>query len=99
MNTGPYVSFVTFGRNDGYTPGYVRRVNRSITCLANQLEEARLASEIVFSERNPPPHQPLLIDLLEVPRTLVHVSLRGAVVPPDDHQRSCGSVERGIHPA
>ena len=99
MNTGPYVSFVTFGRNDGYTPGYVRRVNRSIMCLAHQLEGARLDSEIIFSEWNPPPHQPLLIDLLEVPRTLEHVSIRGVVVPPDHHQRFCGSVERGIHPA
>ena len=37
MSATPYVSFVTYGRNDGYTPSYMRRVSRAASCLAFQV--------------------------------------------------------------
>jgi hypothetical protein len=93
---GAYVSFVTCGRNDGYTPNYVRRVNRATACLIGQLERAGLDSEIVVVEWNPPANQPLLIESLDLPQTLQRVAVRGINVPPEYHDRFAGAHERGI---
>ena len=97
MSSGPYVSFVTYGRNDGYTPGYARRVTRATACLASQLERAGIDSEIVFMEWNPPADRPLMLDLFEVPASLRHVTMRGFIVPPEYHRRFAGSGEAGFH--
>src|SRR5262249_59647672 len=96
MNTSPYVSFVTWGRNDGYTPDYLRRVDRATNCLASQLERAGVDSEIVIVEWNPVPGRPLLLDVLSLPRSLKHVTIRGFVVGPQYHRNHAGSQERGI---
>jgi len=96
MSTTPYVSFVTWGRNDGYTPDYVRRVNRATKCLASQLDRAGVDSEIIITEWNPPPDRPLLLDVLDLPRTLSHVAIRGCVVGPEHHTHFAGAHERGI---
>ena len=97
MSTEPYVSFIAWGRNDGYTPDFVRRVSRATTCLADQLERAGVASEIVFTEWNPSPDRPLLLDIVEVPKALKYVTIRGIIVNPEYHQRLAGSHERGIN--
>jgi hypothetical protein len=97
MASGPYVSFVTYGRNDGYTPGYIQRVSRAIGCLASQLEQAAIASEIVFIEWNPPADRPLLLDLFQFSKTRRHVSVRGFIVPPKHHQGFAGAQEAGFH--
>ena len=99
MTAAPYVSFVTYGRNDGYTPSYMRRVTRATACLAGQLERAGIDSEIVFAEWNPPADRPLILDLLQVPASLQHVSIRGVVVPGKYHASFAGAAERSIHPA
>lgn len=97
MSTGPYVSFVTYGRNDGYTPSYFRRVSRALACLSNQLEQAGINAEIVFVEWNPPADRPLLLDLFELPGALRHVSIRGFIVPPEHHREFAGFREAGFH--
>lgn len=97
MTATPYVSFVTYGRNDAYTPSYVRRVNRAMACLARQLESAGLDGEIIIADWNPPPGRPRLIDILDVPSRLRHVSVRGIVVEPEHHLAFAGAAERGIH--
>jgi len=97
MASGPYVSFVTFGRNDGYTPSYARRVTRATACLANQLERAGIDSEIVFMEWNPPTDQTLMLDLFQLPANLRHVTVRGFIVPPEYHRPFAGSGEAGFH--
>jgi hypothetical protein len=94
---GSYVSFVTYGRNDGYTPGYIKRVTRATACLAIQLERASVDSEIIITDWNPPADRPLLIESIELPKALRHVSIRGIVVPAEHHYRYAGSHERGIH--
>ncbi len=99
MSTTPYVSFVSFGRNDGYTTDYVKRVNRALIFLVHQLERAGLASEILFTEWNPPQDRPLVIDSLDIPKTLDHVSIRGIIVPSVHHRRFEGNEERGVQPA
>ena len=97
MSRYPYVSFVTYGRNDGYTASYNRRVERATQCLARQLELARLNAEIIFCEWNPPAERPLLVEELQIPKTSEHVSIRAYVVGPEHHQRLAGSVEKNIH--
>lgn len=93
----PYVSFVTWGRNDGYTGDYVRRVNRATSCLARQLDRAGVDSEIIITDWNPPSNRPLLLDVLELPKILEHVTIRGVVAGPQFHARMAGSHERGLH--
>lgn len=97
MSTRPYVSFVTSGRNDGYTDSYTVRVARATLCLARQLEREAVDSEIILCEWNPPPGRPLLADILEFPAGLEHVSIRFIVVPPEHHRRLKGSDQRNIH--
>ncbi len=99
MSATPYVSFVTYGRNDGYTPSYMRRVARATACLATQLEKARIDSEIVFAEWNPPADRALILDQLDLPASLQHVSVRGIIVPGQYHAPFAGAAERSIHPA
>src|SRR5579883_570987 len=97
MTATPYVSFVTYGRNDAYTPSYVRRVNRATACLARQLERASIDGEIIIADWNPPADRPYLIDILDVPSNLRHVSIRGIIVEPEHHRSFTGAAERGIH--
>src|SRR6478752_1647936 len=97
MTATPYVSFVTYGRNDAYTPSYVRRVNRATVCLARQLESAGIDGEIIIADWNPPAGRPHLIDILDVPSSLHHVSIRGIVVEPEHHHSFTGAAERAIH--
>jgi len=97
MSPRPYVSFVTFGRNDGYTPSYVRRVSRATACLAHQLERAGLDAEIIIADWNPPADRPRLIDIQSMPAALRHVSIRGLVVEARHHNAFLGAAERGVH--
>jgi hypothetical protein len=99
MNTSPYVSFVTWGRNDGYTPDYLRRVNRATNCLATQLDRAGIDSEIIIVEWNPVPDRPLLLDVLKLPRSLDHVTIRGFIASSEYHRHHVGAEERGIQVA
>lgn len=97
MNVSPYVSFVSWGRNDGYAPGFVERVSRATSYLAGQFERAALPAEIIFVEWNPAPERPLMVDVVDVPKELRHVAIRGIVVPPRHHHRLAGFHERGLH--
>jgi hypothetical protein len=92
----PYLSVVTSGRNDGYSPTYAEKANRATTVLARQLERAGVDAEIVFLEWNPPADRPFLLDLFETPRRMKHVAIRGFVVGSEHHRRFAGSAERGF---
>jgi hypothetical protein len=93
----PYVSFVTWGRNDGYTEDYVARTAKALTVLVRQLEAAALDSEIIVSEWNPAPERPLLVDSLDLPLASPHVAIRGIVSDPGHHIRFKGASEHGMH--
>src|SRR6516164_7205589 len=97
MTLGPYITFVTFGRNDGYTPKYAERVSSATACLAHELDRAEIDSEIIICDWNSPSEHPLLLDVLRLPKVANHVSIRGIVVPPALHKQFSGSEERGIH--
>jgi hypothetical protein len=95
----PFISIITYGRNDGYAPSYARKVNRAITVLAGQLEHAEIDAEILFSEWNPPADRPKLIDLFDAPARMQHVTIRGFVVGPEYHAGFVGAHERGFQGA
>jgi hypothetical protein len=97
MSARPYVSFITYGRNDGYTPSYARRVSRATACLVRQLERATVDAEIIVVDWNGPADRPHLIDVLDVPAALRHVTVRGIVVDATHHGRFAGARERPIH--
>lgn len=99
MSTQPYISFVTYGRNDGYTADYVPRVSRAVSCLARQLEHAGLPSEIIVSEWNPPQDRPLLVEALDIPHGLRHVTIAGVIAGAEHHRGFLGANEVGIHVA
>lgn len=99
MSVQPYISFVTYGRNDGYTADYVPRVSRAVGCLARQLEHAGLPSEIIISEWNPPQDRPLLIEALDIPQGLRHVTIAGVIAGAEHHKGFLGADEVGIHVA
>jgi hypothetical protein len=92
----PFISVVTYGRNDGYAGDYLKKVSRATMVLAAQLEHAGIDAEIVLSEWNPPADRPKLIDLVEVPGRMRHVSIRGLVIGPEHHKRFAGADERGF---
>ncbi len=96
MSTSPHVSFVTWGRNDGYTPDYLRRVERATSYLARQLDRAGVDAEIIIVEWNPPQDRRLLLEVLDLPRTLRHVTIRGFIVGQQYHLPHAGAAERGI---
>jgi len=97
MSAQPYISFVTYGRNDGYTTDYVRRVSRAARCLAHQLERAELPSEMIIAEWNPPKDSPLLIEALDVPSGLKYVTIVGVIIGAEHHKHFLGADEVGIH--
>lgn len=97
MSAIPYVSFVTYGRNDGYTPTYMRRAIRATNCLAHQLERAGIDSEIVFIEWNPPADRQSPLEMFDLPARLNHVSVRGFTVPNEYHDRLPNVQPGGFH--
>ena len=51
----PYVSFVSYFRNDGYTSDFDLRVRRATSFLVRQLQRAGIDAELILVEWNPPP--------------------------------------------
>jgi len=95
----PFVSVVTYGRNDAYAPNYVKKVGRATTVLASQLEGAGIDAEILFLEWNPPTDRPKLLDLFETPDRMRHVTIRGIIVDSEHHKGFVGAHERGFQGA
>jgi len=92
----PFISVITYGRNDGYAPSYAKKVSRAATVLASQLERAGVDAEILFAEWNPPSDGPKLLDLFETPVRMKHVSIRGFVVGREHHVGLVGAQERAF---
>ena len=93
----PYLSIVGWARNDGYTENYVARIERAIGLLARQLDCARIDSEIVLVEWNPPSDRPLLADSFSSFGSLSHVTIRVIVVERRFHVGWLGWQKRGMH--
>lgn len=99
MNAQPYVTFVSYFRNDGYTGDFDLRVRRATRFLVRQLQRASLESELILVEWNPPAGKPLLIDSLGPLPSGGCVQVRGIVVGNEHHLKFRGSQEWGMNPA
>lgn len=93
----PYLSFVTWGRNDGYTADYLPHTDKAMRCLIGQLEGAGLNAEIVISEWNPFPGRPLLVDSLDLPKASPNVSVVGVVADAKYHRQFKAADDFGMH--
>ena len=99
MTAQPYVTFVSYFRNDDYTSDFVLRVRRATGCLVRQLQAAGIDSELILVEWNPPADRPLIIDSLGTLPQGGNVQVRGILVGKEHHQRFRGAQEWGMNPA
>ena len=99
VNAQPYVTFVSYFRNDNYTNDFVLRVKRATHFLVAQLQRAELDSEVILVEWNPPVDRPLIIESLDALPQGGHVSVRTVVVRNEHHQTFLGAQEWGMNPA
>ena len=56
----PYVTFVSYFRNDRYTSDFDVRVKRATHFLVRQLQHAAIPAELILVEWNPPGDRPRL---------------------------------------
>ena len=92
----PYISFVTFARNDGYAGGHAK-LHWSMRYLAEQCDEFRLSAEVVLVDWNPPVDRPGLAQLVaEIPPSAC-LALRVITVPGTVHARFRHHDRRAIH--
>ena len=99
MNAQPYVTFVSYFRNDGYTNDFDLRVKRATRFLVRQLQRAGVDAELVLVEWNPPAGDTLLIDSLGPLPQGGCVQVRGIVVGETHHLKFRGAREWGMNPA
>lgn len=99
MNAQPYVTFVSYFRNDGYTSDFDLRVRRATRFLVRQLQRFGVDAEIILVEWNPPAGNDLLIDSLGALPQGGCVQVRGIVVGKEHHLKFRGAEEWGMNPA
>ena len=99
MNGRPYVSFVSYFRNDGYTSDFDVRVKRATSFLVRQFQRIGLEAELILVEWNPPADRPLIIDSLGSLPQGDCVQVRGIVVGKEHHDGFIGSQESSMNPA
>lgn len=97
MTNTPYLSIVSFARNDAYTSTYRLRADRSLQFLVRQLERHRVPTEIVIVEWNPPVDKTLLADELSAPPNSDYITLRYVTVDGQHHKKFEGWENRAIH--
>ena len=95
----PYVTFVSYFRNDRYTSDFDARVKRATHFLVRQLQRAAIPAELILVEWNPPAEQPLIIESLGTLPTGDCVQVRGIVVGREHHEKFAGAQEWGMNPA
>jgi len=95
----PYVSFVSYFRNDGYTSDFDLRVKRATRFVVRQLQRYGVESELVLVEWNPPSDRPLIIESLGPLPQGGCVQVRGIVVGKEHHEGFVGGHEWSMNPA
>jgi hypothetical protein len=99
VNAEPYISFVSYFRNDNYTSDFVLRVKRATHFLVGQLQRAGLESEVILVEWNPPQGRPMIVESLGALPQDGNVRVRAIVVGHEHHEKFIGSQEWGMNPA
>jgi len=94
----PYISFITFARNDDYAGG-LRKLYWSTRYLGEQCDETGLTAEAIIVEWNPPAdREPLAEALRDLPLT-PRLAVRIITVPATVHARYAHSSLRPMHGA
>jgi len=96
--TRPYISFVTFTRNDDYAGG-LTKLRWGLTYLAEQCDGAGLDAEAVIVEWNPPIERPPLAEALSGLPPSTSLSIRVITVPSSAHRTYRHAQLRPIHGA
>jgi hypothetical protein len=92
----PYVTFVGWTRNDGYTPNYVERTRQAVLFLLRQLERHRVPAELLVVEWNPPSDRPHIAELLDDLAGITFTTVRFVTVGHEYHRTYDGWERRGV---
>ena len=93
----PYLSVVSYSRNDTHRVDAPRRMAASYGGLVAQLEKFGLDAELVLVDWNPPPDRPPLRDVLTWPAGPRHVSVRIVEAAPDYQRRLPGGDQTVVY--
>ena len=94
----PYVSFVTFARNDDYAGG-LRKLYWSTRYLGEQCDQAGLTAEAIIVEWNPPADREPLAEALRELSLTPRLAVRIITVPASVHARYAHAALRPMHGA
>lgn len=92
----PYISFVTYARNDDYAGGR-SKLYWSVRYLAEQCDDFGLSAELVLVDWNPPRDQPALAQFIADIPPSSRLALRVITVPGTVHVRFKHHELRPIH--
>lgn len=88
MNSRPYLSIVTYSRNDDYYQGEIsKQMQMALNSLIDQVKRFKLRAELIIVDWSPPADRPLLKDALSLPDNLGPLTVRFIVVFPTIHKK------------
>lgn len=93
----PYLSVVSYSRNDTHRADAPRRMAASYGGLVAQLEKFGLDAELVLVDWNPPPDRPPLREVLTWPAEPRHVSVRIVEAAPGYQRRLPGGAKSAVY--
>ena len=85
--SNPYVSFITWARNDNYGGRQSERLNISISTLLEQITRYQLPCEFILVDWNSPDDAIPLAELIDWPKVNKYCSIRSIVVPSHIHEK------------
>ena len=94
----PYISIITYSRNDNYEGNAFDRLQMTIDNLILQAKKYNLSAELIIVDWNPPQDKPLLKDALFIPRDLGPVQIKFIVVPKEIHDTYKANPKMNIIP-
>jgi hypothetical protein len=92
----PYLSIIIPCRNDNYAGGMLPKLLNSLTVLINQLNRAKITTEIIIVEWNPPLNKARLSKELSVLKNLGICMLRIIEVDNSYHKLYLGNEKKGV---
>lgn len=93
----PYLSLVIPTQNHDHPSCALTVQNTCLALLQRQLEEHRIASEILVIDYNPLPDRPVLSESLRVPSSRGCVTVQVITVPPEYHRQFADWRKKGFH--
>jgi glycosyltransferase involved in cell wall biosynthesis len=99
MGKRPYLSIITYCRNDDYAGGILPKLQFTLDILFTQLENHQIESEYILVDWNPPRDKTRLKDAVNWPSQLRYTSVRVIEIEPEIHRRYTYWEKRDVHPA